>query len=358
LCVFNDELFVGIAYNDANDPDRVYRYTGGTSWALDAILEDEDAVFPYPHFTSMPTNTEGKYFWMDADAQYMFMATRQATGAGQTVGRYIARNTSGVYVAATMPGGGYDSPQPQLVGLSKGSQFGSVVGINRTGANTYRAIQRGNPNFSNLSGSDVGDKRLIGYADSKSFWSVVDGANWELKYSTDWGVNLVAAGNVENPGTGNRSGFIFKDCGNGVIMLGVEPALNAVYTWDPDIDEFILDGSIESALTIYDFFVLNNTLYLLSNSLTANSVDIWTAGSSCVAKFYYGIEVPVYASDLPFCGVNPGALALAKSGLVVLGGDGRSGPSVVYGGYPYTGEWADISGIVPTGTAVTSIKFL
>lgn len=84
--------------------------------------------------------------------------------------------------------------------------------------------------------------------------------------------------------------------------------------------------------------------------------------TSCVnAQFYYGIEVPQYTSDLPFCGVRPGAMAIAaQTGLVVLGSDARSeaGPSVVWGQYPYTAEWTDISGIVPTGTAVTSIKFL
>jgi hypothetical protein len=367
FCVFNGDLFAMVGYADGIEQDYIYRYTSGTTWVLDTTLEDEDgAAFPYPHVgVPMPTNTEGRHFWMDTDGTYMFIVARQAVGAGQTVGRMIHRNTSGVYGVGTMPGGGYDSPQPQLVGQSKG-YTGAMLGVNRTGANTYRAIQ-GSPNFSNLSGSDVGDKRLIGYADGKSFWSVVDGSNWELKYSTDWGVTLTALGNIENPGTNDRSGFVFKDLGEGAIMLAVPTTNNVaqnqqVYVWDPNTNTFVDDGTVPSGLAtflrIYDFFVLNNNLYLLSNSNTANSVDIWTAGSSCVSKFYYGIEVPVYTSDLPFCGVNPGGLALAKSGLVVLGTDGRVGPSVVYGGYPYTGEWVDISGIVPTGTAVTSIKFL
>jgi hypothetical protein len=332
LCVFDDELFVGIVYNDANDPDEVYRYVSGTTWAQDAVLEDEDSSFPYPHFASMPTANEGRYFFMDCDATYMFMATRQAASAGQTVGRYIARNTSGAYVAATMPGGGYDSPQPQLVGLSKGSQYGSVVGVQRTGADTYRAIQRGSPNFSDLSGSNIGDKRLIGYADGKSFWSVADGGNWELRYSTDWGVNLTAAGNVEHPGTGNRSGFVFKDCGTeDAIMMAVSNADNQVYVWDPGSDTFVADGTISATLTIFDFFVFNGGLYLLSNSLTSNSVDIWYGGQLTSAAFYYGRGNLQSRAALPFAFLNIGGLAVPYP-YAVLGAGVSGSPMVAYAG--------------------------
>lgn len=77
------------------------------------------------------------------------------------------------------------------------------------------------------------------------------------------------------------------------------------------------------------------------------------------AQFYYGIEVPIFTSNLPFCGVNPGGMAIsAKGDLAVLGTNAAASQAVVWGAYPFTAEWNDISGIVPTGTAVTSVKFV
>jgi hypothetical protein len=366
FCIFNSQLFAGISYSNGGEPDEMYVYTGsGTSWSQDDVLEDEDAVFPYPHLAdASPTNGEGRYFIMDCDSTYMFISCRQPVTAGQTSMRMLYRNTSAAYGVVEVPAGGYENPQPQLVGLSKG-YTDPLITLNRVSADTYRVVQRGSPNFTNLSASDIGDKRLIGYADGKSFLTVLDGGsgNWELKYSTDWGVNLVAAGNLETSLVSGKSNIVFKDLGSGAIMVAVPDDTlgtgNDIYTWDSVTDTFVADGSISDTLNVIDFFVLNNTLYLLSTSATANSVDIWTAGSTCQAKFYYGTEVPVFTSNLPICGVRPGGMAIAaKSGLVVLGTNGEAGPAVVYGQYPYTGEWSNISGIVPSGTSVSSIKFL
>lgn len=320
FCVFDGELFAGIGYATADEEDYIYRHTGGITWVLDTTLEDEDGSFPYPHFNNtMPTNTEGLAFMMDCDTTYMFIVARQAVTAGATVGRMISRTTGGIYAAATMPGGGYDSPQPQLVGLSKGSRYGSVVGVQRVGANTYRAIQRGGPNFSDISGADIGDKRLIGYADGHSFWSVVDGSNWELKRSTDWGVNLLAAGNVENPGTGSRSGFVFKDCGDGAIMLAVSDGNEEVYTWDTNTNTFIADGSITAGRTIFDFFVLNNTLYLVAEGASSSSVDIWNGGSLSGLEFFYGIDSLTFKSTVPLGAANQETMAVRSDGVVAIG---------------------------------------
>lgn len=355
ICVFNNELFAGIGYLLGTDEDAIYRYTSGTTWVEDAILEDEDGgTFPYPHIgVPMPTNTEGLYFYMDCDATYMFISTRQATTTGQTVGRLISRNTSGLYETDQMPGGGYDSPQPQLVGFSKGSSLNQVIGVNRTGSNTYRAIQRGSPNFSNLSGSDIGDKRLLGYGDGKSFWSVLDGSNWELKYSTDWGVTLSAAGNIENSGTDERSGFVIKDCGIAALMMAVyEPGSpnNQIYTWDTATDTFVADGTITSGRGVHDFFVINGHIYLVADGSSANSVEIWDGGvveevPEGNPALYYGITTPTYRSEIPIL-VKPGsgALTITPAGAVVIGA--RDSGEIYYNEtapYDVDEDWIEMS---------------
>lgn len=369
FCVFNGQLFAMVGYLNAGEIDYIYRYSGsGTSWVLDTTLQDEDALFPYPHAgVSMPTVNEHRYFWMDCDANYMYIACNQAVGGSLSTNnaRMIYRNTSGVYGVATMPGGGYDAGLPQLVGLSKGSQYGAVLTTNYVSSNNYRTVQSGSPNFSNLAGSAIGDKRLIGYADGKSFFSVADGGNYELKYSSDWGVNLVAAGNIENPGTGGRSSFVFKDCGDGVIMLAVDPSAtdaiaDKIFTWDPATNEFVADGFINNSLgvfcLIYDFFVLNGALYALTNSATSNSVDIWTGGSLSVVKFYQGVDSLAFKSDIPVAGVDPGGLAVNLAGIAVVGSNGPSAQMVVRASSPYT-SWADLTGSIPNTAAVRTVRW-
>lgn len=82
------------------------------------------------------------------------------------------------------------------------------------------------------------------------------------------------------------------------------------------------------------------------------------------AIFYYGIETPTVRGELPFCGVNPGALAVSASGIVIVGGNPVNptdsfSSSVVYADFPYDDtDFEDMSGIVPLDTGVSSIKIV
>lgn len=357
ICLFNGSLFCVYGPDSNALSDHIYRWTGGTSWADEHTLVDEGAAALHTA-SNVPGNQEGYYSIMDADDSFMAIACSKGNGSANS--RLVTRNTSGAYAVNTMPDGGVDASTPQLVGNSKGSRYPRLLGNYDTASANYRTMQIGGPSpWTNLAGSAIGDRRLIGYADSKTFISVLDGANWELKYSTDGGVTLTAAGNLEQGGS-DRSQFIMKDLADDAIMLTLQTSEN-IYVWDPDTNTFVSDGAITPGLVVYDFFNLNDTLYALCSSETANSVDIWEGGPlACHAQFYYGVGTPSLASELPICGVNPGGLAIAaQSGVVVLGSDGRgNGPSVIYQNYIYAGEWVDISGIVPTGTAVNSVKFL
>lgn len=108
----------------------------------------------------------------------------------------------------------------------------------------------------------------------------------------------------------------------------------------------------------------NGNVYIVAYASVGAGYDVRIFGrdepivTECAASFYYGIEVPTLAGPLPVCGVNPGAMLIdRRTGLVILGANQAGGASVIRASLPYS-EWTDISGIVPTGTAVTSIKGL
>lgn len=110
----------------------------------------------------------------------------------------------------------------------------------------------------------------------------------------------------------------------------------------------------------------DGTLYMVAYSSIGASYDVRIferdtpiIDTCSPAQFYYGYGVPVFASNLPFCGTTPGALAIAPEyQLAVIGKSGASGTyAVVYGNYPYT-VWNDISGIIPNAPETKSIKLV
>lgn len=132
------------------------------------------------------------------------------------------------------------------------------------------------------------------------------------------------------------------------------------------LDTFDITWDIEPSTSPVIVKMNDGNAYIIAYSSIGAGYDVRIFGRDeplgcAAAQFYYGIEVPEYASDLPFCGVEPGALAIAAlTGLVILGSNAQTagGPMVVWGQYPYTGGWTDITGIVPEDIAVSSIKFL
>ncbi|MCP4409171.1 MAG: hypothetical protein GY807_15720 [Gammaproteobacteria bacterium] len=80
------------------------------------------------------------------------------------------------------------------------------------------------------------------------------------------------------------------------------------------------------------------------------------------ARFYQGTGpgegVLVEKFTTPFTGVEPGGMTLSGSlGTVVLGANAPAGQMMVFANYPYsTGTATDTS--IPTGTAITSVKWI
>jgi hypothetical protein len=80
------------------------------------------------------------------------------------------------------------------------------------------------------------------------------------------------------------------------------------------------------------------------------------------AKFYFGVGpgegVLSEKFAMPFPGVRPGAMTLNQSlGTVVIGGDEPATEAIVYSNYPYvTGTAMSVNH--PTGTTVTSLKWI
>ena len=76
------------------------------------------------------------------------------------------------------------------------------------------------------------------------------------------------------------------------------------------------------------------------------------------ARFYQGAGTLAEKFTLPFTGVNPGNMTLNKSlGTVVIGSDAAASSMVVYSDWPYPTGTASGAGI-PTGTTITSTKWV
>lgn len=357
LCLFNGDLFAAYSAPPVTGDCSIWRWNSGTSWTNEYTLEDESP--PGQGWIGDGIGGVDAWVWpMDCDDNYMAIAGTISNINTETFRRMWVRDTAGNYSITQMPGPSYPAPGYQLVGRSRGSDYSGVFGFNRISATDYRPVLVGGPTpWTYLTGAAIGPRIPIGYGDGKSFFSVnTSGTTWELQYSTDFGASVNAAGGLTRDGA-QRSGWKFKNLGSGIIMLSADS--NQAYTWDTDTATFIADGTTGSQ-TIYDYFIINDQLFALTDSGTANSVEIWTAGLlGCSASFYYGIEVPEFVSNLPFC-VEPGGLAISpETHIAVLGTAGAGGQSVVYQLPPHNlPTWNDISGIVPTGTAVTSIKFV
>jgi len=104
---------------------------------------------------------------------------------------------------------------------------------------------------------------------------------------------------------------------------------------------------------------------LVSVTSDADSGDAVEIGSTEVledepaaAKFYQGEGILTYRSDLPFAGVNPGAMAISPDGqTAVLGANAAAAQMIAYASNPWS-SWTNMTTPLPTGTAVTSIKYV
>lgn len=326
ICIFDNDLFT--AFGNAppsGTPTSIYRWTGGTSWTNEYTLTAEPAFPSTFGWIGRGIGGVDSWVWpMDRDANYMAVAGTISSINTETFRRVWTRNTSGTWNIIAMPGGGYSAPGYQLVGLSKGSDYGTLFGFDRTSSTNFRPMTIG-ASTAYLAAA-IGAKVPIGYGDGKSFFSHnTSGSTWELKYSTDFGVNLTAAGGLTRTGA-QLASWKFKNLGGGIIMLGADT--DQAYTWDPATDTFVVDGDTATNI-IYDYFILNGELFALTDSATANSVEIWSAGMVSSAGFYYGRSGLQYRAALPFPYLNIGGLAVAHP-YAILGSGAAAAQMVAY----------------------------
>lgn len=331
ICVFDGDLFCGYGpIRFAGGPGTdMYRWTGGTSWTNEYTLFGEPAnAFEgwIAEGYSAGGDEADSWVWpMDCDASYMTVVGTLSSHSGQAFNRFWTRNTSGAWVINEVTSGVFSMPGYHLVGLSKGSDYGTVFGYDRLSSTDFRPMERANPSpWSYLTGAGIGRRIPMGYGGGFSFWSHNTGTNvWELKKSTDFGANVTAAGGLTRTG-GQKASFKFKNLGSGIIMLSVDSF--TAYTFNSGTGVFDADGTT-STQTIYDFFILNGELFALTNSATANSVEIWSAGMVSSAGFYYGRAGLQYRAALPFGFLNIGAMAIAHP--LAFIGNGASAPTMV-----------------------------
>jgi hypothetical protein len=77
-----------------------------------------------------------------------------------------------------------------------------------------------------------------------------------------------------------------------------------------------------------------------------------------LARFYHGLNTLTEKFTLPFAGVQPGGMTLDRSlGTMVMGSNAPTAQPIIFSTYPYITGSSSSSGH-PTGTAVTSIKWI
>jgi hypothetical protein len=152
-----------------------------------------------------------------------------------------------------------------------------------------------------------------------------------------------------------------------VVLDQIDPSLLFDYTGGTDLDNWFirLDSGVTYMIKVNGG--AGSEVWKRDTNFDPTP-DSWSGGSSppCTnfAIFYYGIETPLVRGELPFCGVNPGALAVSAGGVALVGGnivlDGEGLiSSVVYAESPYDdNDFIDMSGIVPLTTGVSSVKIV
>ena len=146
--------------------------------------------------------------------------------------------------------------------------------------------------------------------------------------------------------------------------IGIDLASGDIYTTSNgtwallDAASFTGIGSTSTWIVRAD----NADVFLIARNGASSNSEVWTRSEgipfpvASVAQFYSGLDTLTYRSDLPFAGVNPGAMAVLANRTVVLGSNAAAAQSVIYSTPESYPGWTDMTPVIPTGTSVTSIK--
>lgn len=120
---------------------------------------------------------------------------------------------------------------------------------------------------------------------------------------------------------------------------------------------FSLAAIVGNTVTTLQVGTINNVLNA-DGVIYIDNVRLGSAlpGVVSIAQFYSGVDALTYRSDLPFSGVNPGAMAILQNRTAVLGSNQAAGQIIVYGNPESYASWNNMTTPLTTGSAVTSIK--
>ena len=340
MAIFGDELYIIYVY-DASDHARVARWDGDTDWTVVLTLTDEDAgaltIYRpvskvYRQLTSDENvlltsglGTKDTMFWSTDGTSW----NRSQIAGNWTFGYSGLSRAFSLYEYALYQIRKNVNPphDEDFVYYHDGTRF---VQLN---------------NDDDTVDIDVGNRKLRGCGGDNLVFADVG------LYSFDWLVNVTDGGD---------SNWTFAFTDKDIYTVSTDNVFiwnSATLTWDSDGD---LPNDNDTGAGL---FWLGTTLYVLGDdNLGSGNVTIWAGGAlnqdPNAARFYHGLGTLVEKFSLPFPGVEPGGMTLDKSlGTVVAGSNQPAAVMGIYSTYPYPDDIAMTDGI-PTGSAVTSVKWI
>lgn len=157
------------------------------------------------------------------------------------------------------------------------------------------------------------------------------------------------------------------DIGTIIVTLTIDssPELQAVITVTPEMAGLPYDsGWLKLTGTVGTTSIAALGIETTAGTASGYTVYVDTVyvaeaePVAAAAQFYQGVNSLSLKSSLPFAGVRPGAMAISPDGQVaVLGSNAAAGQMVVYAANPW-GSWINMTPPLPTGTAVSSVKYI
>lgn len=127
-----------------------------------------------------------------------------------------------------------DNSTPQMM-LSKNDEIArnilALSGTEGDGGTLSRVIEYGTPDWDDLTGQDLTNQFLIGYLGGKSWFQELDGSDWTITKSSDWGVTTSTGTSGALGVTPSAKYWRVKNIAGTVPILGYV-TVNRVFEYD------------------------------------------------------------------------------------------------------------------------------
>jgi hypothetical protein len=313
ICFFNGTLYCLISGAGTTDTG-LYSYDGtGTNWTQETQHLDDADTWPmgyeqYDYYNLSPIATDGTNFVV-------------VSGSESGTSR-LWSSTNPASPSRVSLGGDYDDPYTTLIGAFLGidTVYGQDDEADRCIEITATA--------SNLGSGAVTDPLIFAVDDNLQFFSIADGSNWQLGYSTDWGGTITGTTPPYRSSGYRRYWRMFYD-GTDVWLGGIFGDTNRdrIYKWNNTTKAWDLNAE-DSAHggplggTPYGFFILNGHIYCLAASGTTD-VKFYDGGAlGGAALEFWQAQNGIGAtrrSEMTITGINPGGLLVRDDGAVWAG---------------------------------------